>query len=562
MLKSLSISNIALIDRADIEFSGGVNVLSGETGAGKSVILESIDFALGAKADKSMIRSGETECAVRAEFSTTDPAVFEILREFEIEADDTLIITRRFSADGKGGARINGCPVTAAMLRRVTSRLVDVHGQSEHLSLLKESSRLRLLDKTAGEAAAAPKKEIAALLAERKEIMSALERLGGDGAERMRRMDVLRFQIDEIKRAAVREGEEEELVSLREKYLNAEKILTGLNGACEAILSDGGAADAVRTAQRALLQIAKYGDYGTLAERLDAVCSELSDVGACAESYASELDLNEGELERIENRLDEIRAVKKKYGADFREIGEFLRRAEEEYELLQDSGARVEELTARRGICEKNLYESCVKLQKARQKAAKELTARVVEELKTLNIPAARFEVEFDEFSPEDAPKATAEGLGGVRFLFSANAGEPLKELGKIISGGELSRFMLAVKAQLNASEEIGAYLFDEIDSGIGGRTARSVAEKFCKIAKRTQIIAVSHLAQIAACADRQFLIEKIREGEKTFTRVKALGGEERRRELARLLSGDAGEVSLRHADELLQQAQAYKNSL
>ncbi len=562
MLKSLSIRNLALIDRAEIEFSEGLNVLSGETGAGKSVILESIDFALGAKADKSLIRSGETECFVRAEFCETDPAVDEILGELEIEAEESLILTRKYATDGRGSAKINGCPVTSAMLRRVSARLLDIHGQSEQFSLLKESNRLQLLDKAAGEPIEAPKREVAELVGERRDILAKRALLGGESGERERRMDVLRFQIDEIERAAVREGEEEELRSRREKYLNAEKILTGLSEVREALLSDGGAADAVLAAKSALLKIAKYGDYGEYAERLEGILSELTDVGESAGSLASELDMDEGELERVEARLDEIRTIGKKYGPSVSDVEKFLEKAKAEYELLQDSGAKAEELAEALALCEKKLFERCLLLKELREKAAKTLSAGVEEELKTLNIPAARFRVEFDEIFPEEVGKATAEGLGGVRFLFSANAGEPLKELGKIVSGGEMSRLLLALKAQFGAADGIGTYLFDEIDAGIGGRTALAVAEKFCKIAKSTQIIAVSHLAQIASFADRQFLIEKNREGERTFTRVQPLDGDGRRKELARLLSGGASEVSLRHADELLLQAQTYKNSL
>ena len=312
MLNSLTIQNIALIDHAEIDFTEGLNVLSGETGAGKSVILESIDFVLGAKADKSMIRSDATDCFVSAEFSVDDPALKDILTELEIEAEDTLILTRKLNLDGRGSMKINGCPVSAAMLRRVTSRLVDVHGQSEHFSLLKESNRLRLLDSSDGETILPIKRETAELVSKRR--------------------DILCFQIEEIERASIKSGEEEELISLREKYLNAEKIMTGLNAACEAILMDGGAADTVRTAYRALSQIAKFGEYGALAERLDAVLSELSDVGESVGSLASDFDLGDGGLERVEARLDEIKTIKKKYGPSIEDVERFLSQAKEEYD--------------------------------------------------------------------------------------------------------------------------------------------------------------------------------------------------------------------------------------
>ncbi len=562
MLNSLTIQNIALIDHAEIDFTEGLNVLSGETGAGKSVILESIDFVLGAKADKSMIRSDATDCFVSAEFSVDDPALKDILTELEIEAEDTLILTRKLNLDGRGSMKINGCPVSAAMLRRVTSRLVDVHGQSEHFSLLKESNRLRLLDSSDGETILPIKRETAELVSKRREIIAALSDLGGEDGERERREDILCFQIEEIERASIKSGEEEELISLREKYLNAEKIMTGLNAACEAILMDGGAADTVRTAYRALSQIAKFGEYGALAERLDAVLSELSDVGESVGSLASDFDLGDGGLERVEARLDEIKTIKKKYGPSIEDVERFLSQAKEEYDRLKNSEEIAKQLQKDLVDCDEALYDACLRLRAARVNAAKALSMRIEEELKTLNMPAARFEIEIGEVLREDVQNATADGLGGVKFLFSANAGEPLKEFNKIISGGEMSRFLLAVKAQLKGREGVGTYIFDEIDAGIGGRTAKTVAEKFCQMAKDTQIIAISHLAQIACCADRQFLIEKVGEGDKTYTRVKTVDGEARVYETARLLAGSASEVSLRHAEELLSEAREYKNSL
>ncbi len=561
MLKSLVIRNIALIDRAELTFSEGLNVLSGETGAGKSVILDSIDFVLGAKADKSMIRYGESECSVRAEF-TSPEGIAELLDELDLEPEDTLVISRRFSADGKGSAKINGCAVTASMLRRITSRLVDVHGQSEHFFLLKESNQLKLLDKIAGRETEERKEAVETLLRERKDLRARLGLLGGDDGERSRRLDILRFQIDELGRADVKEGEEEELAARCIRYRNAEKILGGLSAARDYLLADGGGADAVNGAKRALGQIAKLEDCEQLVERLENALAELSDIAETVESLADELDVDERELERAEARLDEIRSLKKKYGGTVAEMLAFLEKAKAEYALLEDSGEQIEKL--QRALAENGdrLYAACTALTEARKHAAADFSARVIGELKTLNISSARFEVEFDEYSREEVDRATAEGLGGIRFLFSANAGEPLKELGKIISGGEMSRFMLAVKAQLSSPGGIGTYIFDEIDAGIGGKTAKVVAEKFSRIARGTQIIAVSHLAQIAAAADRQLLIEKTEEGAKTYTRVHALSEEERRTELARMIAGDTGELALRHADELLKTANGYKNSL
>ena len=558
MLRSLYLKNIALVDEAEIVFSEGLNVLSGETGAGKSVILDSIDFVLGAKADKGMIRSGQSECSVRAEFTCEPELLRPVLEELDLEESDALLIVRRLNADGRGSLKVNGCPMTATMLRKLTSQLVDVHGQSEHFFLLKEANQLRLLDQIAG--TEQERAEVASLLKERRAYAEKLSSLGGDEGERERRADILRFQIDELENAALKEGEEEELTALRTKYQNAEKILGGLRTVRDALLSDGGASDAVNTAHRGLISIEKYGDYAALSERLESALAEIEDIGETAESLAEELDIDEREAERVENRLDEIKSLKKKYGGSVEEALNFLSRAKEELQLLENSAEECEKLKALLDGNAKKLYSACEALTKKRKEGAEGFTRRVTEELKTLNIPSARFEIAFDPYSEEDLPRAHAEGLDRVKFLFSANAGEPVKELGKIISGGEMSRFMLAVKAQLSSIGTIGTYIFDEIDAGIGGKTARVVAEKFADIAKTTQIIAVSHLAQIAAFADRQFLIEKKEEGGRTFSRIRPLEEEERAGELVRLLGGEQGGSALMHAEELLKNARAYRS--
>ena len=428
MLRSLYLKNIALVDEAEIVFSEGLNVLSGETGAGKSVILDSIDFVLGAKADKGMIRSGQSECSVRAEF-TCDPELLRpVLEELDLEESDSLLIVRRLNTEGRGSLKVNGCPITATMLRKLTSQLVDVHGQSEHFFLLKETNQLRLLDQIAG--TEQERAEVASLLKERRSYVEKLSSLGGDEGERERRADILRFQIDELENAALKEGEEEELTALRTKYQNAEKILSGLKTVRDALLSDGGAADCVNLAHRGLISIEKYGDYAALSERLENALAEIEDIGGTAESLAEELDIDDREAERVENRLDEIRSLKKKYGGSVEEALGFLARAKEELQLLENSAEECEKLKALLAGNAKKLYSACRMLTKKRKEGAEGFTLRVTEELKTLNIPSARFEIAFELYSEEDLPRANAEGLDRVKFLFSANAGEPVKELG------------------------------------------------------------------------------------------------------------------------------------
>ncbi len=563
MLRRLTIQNVALIEKAELEFDGGLNVLSGETGAGKSVILDSIDFVLGAKADKSMIRYGKTECIVRAEFEDIGKEAEEALDSLDIATDDVLIISRKLTADGKSALKVNGCSVTATMLRSVSSRLVDVHGQSEHFYLLKESNQLKLLDSIAGDPVSKCKSELSALLEERKKTAAEISLIGGDESERNRRADILQFQIQEIDRANLKEGEEEELTAFRTRCQNAERIADGISSARGNLLSDGGGIDAINTARRALNAISRYDEkYGVLAERLESVTADLSDVAAMVEEYGEELEFNAPELERAENRLDEIKSLKKKYGSTPEEIQTFLQKAQDEYAFLTEGEERLRRLTEQNRILSEKIYSVCTKLSDERKKAAREFTKRVTDELKTLNISSARFEMQFDGFTQESTAAVGTNGADKIRFLFSANAGEPVKELSKIISGGEMSRFMLAIKAQLSSLGDIGTYLFDEIDAGIGGKTARVMAEKFAKISKTIQIIAVTHSAQIAAFADSQFLIEKTEANESTKTEIKKIENEELTREISRLSGGEESEYSLKHAEEMLQNARIYKKSL
>ena len=548
MLRSLYLKNIALVDEAEIVFSEGLNVLSGETGAGKSVILDSIDFVLGAKADKGMIRSGQSECSVRAEF-TCDPELLRpVLEELDLEESDSLLIVRRLNTEGRGSLKVNGCPITATMLRKLTSQLVDVHGQSEHFFLLKETNQLRLLDQIAG--TEQERAEVASLLKERRSYAEKLSSLGGDEGERERRADILRFQIDELENAALKEGEEEELTALRTKYQNAEKILSGLKTVRDALLSDGGAADCVNLAHRGLISIEKYGDYAALSERLENALAEIEDIGGTAESLAEELDIDEREAERVENRLDEIRSLKKKYGGSVEEALGFLARAKEELQLLENSAEECEKLKALLAGNAKKLYSACRMLTKKRKEGAEGFTRRVTEELKTLNIPSARFEIAFELYSEEDLPRANAEGLDRVKFLFSANAGEPVKELGRIISGGEMSRFMLAVKAQLSSIATIGTYIFDEIDANIGGETASRVGQEIAALAENKQILCISHLPQVACNASVHFMVSKESAADVTTTHIRRLDKASRINEISRMLGG--GEIAHEHAEAML----------
>ncbi len=565
MLLKLTVKNVALIEHAEIEFSEGLNVLSGETGAGKSVILDSVNFVLGAKADRAMIRYGETECMVKAEFSVPESSkAVAALREMDIDTDGEIIISRKFSENGKSAIKINGNTVTVSMLRQVTDSLVDVHGQSEHFFLLKESNQLRTLDTVVGKELSPIKEELALLLKEKRRIEERISLLGGDEKERGRRLDILRFQIDEIQAVDLKEGEEEELLAKRNKIINLEKIISAVQGAVSALSEERGVLDGLRMASRSISAISRLDDsYLSVCDRLENLAIDAEDVSETLNGLGNELYFDENEAAETESRLDVIRSLKRKYGANKQEIDEYYEKISQEYELLSDSEGQYTILTEQKAQTEKKIYEACKKITKLRKTHGKAFCRRVTEELKTLNIASAQFDIEFKEYAEEDVSRANTSGLDEICFMFSANAGEPMKSLGKIISGGEMSRFMLAVKTQLSDVNQISTYIFDEIDAGISGKTAKVVGEKLAKIAKNTQIIAVSHLAQIAVMSDCEFLIEKQEIGGKTLTEVKVLALEEKKAEIVRLLGGnEKDEYAFKHAEELLKQAKEYKNSI
>lgn len=565
MLSRLSIKNVALIEQADLTFGEGLNVLSGETGAGKSVILDSVNFVLGAKADRSMIRFGESECIVKAEFFMPESSkAVQILRDMDIDTDGEILISRKFSVNGKNIIKVNGNTVTAAMLRKVTDCLVDVHGQSEHFFLLSESNQLKVLDEVAGEKLLPYKEELNLLLPEKRSLQEQISMLGGDEQERGRRLDVLRFQIEEIENAELKDGEEEELISKRNKINNLEKIISALREAVSYLSEEGGVLDGVRGAMRSISNISRYDNtYLSLYEKMEEISLDAEDVAATLSDMGDELHFDENEAEEVEIRLDLWRSLKRKYGNNKEEIDAYYSKIKTEYELLSDCEGQYAVLTNSINKINEKIFQTCNRITKIRKETGADFCQRVVKELKTLNIPNAQFAVNFEEYSKQDIERVMHNGLDTICFMFSANAGEPMKSLGKIISGGEMSRFMLAMKTQLSDINEISTYIFDEIDAGISGKTAKVVGEKLAQIANRIQIIAVSHLAQIAVMSDNEFLIEKEERQDKTVTVVHPLDQTGKRKEIVRLLGGTEGdEFAFKHADELLKQAEEYKHSI
>ena len=561
MIKRLELKNIALIDHAIIDFEKGLNVLSGETGSGKSVIVDSINFVLGAKADKSMIRYGENDCFASVLFDVSNnQTVKQVLDELGCEVEDEVIVSRKFTVDSKSTIRVNGVPFTLGMLRQITSVLVDVHGQSEHYSLMKKSEQLNVLDKFSDKDLLNLKEQLKGIVKTLKDIDLALEDFGGSESERAIRADILKFQIEEIEETAILEGEEYSLILRKKKIQSAEKIVESLSAVKSSINEEGCASDILGEAIRRLSQVVNFDErYKNLYERLKSVSVELSDIGDSADDYLSEIDFSDSEADEIENRLDKIKALKRKYGNTIEEINEFLDKAKAEYEKIVNFDVEYEKLNSKKQKALKELNIVYDKITEVRKNSAKTFESRVLGHLKQLGMKDASFEVDFTKNELGENQYFT-NGNDTIEFMFSANLGEPKKPLSKIISGGEMSRFMLALKAITSEYQEVSTYIFDEIDVGISGNTAVTVAEKFADLAKNIQVIAISHLPQICAFSDCSFAIVKSVVNEKTVTNVNKLSVEDKIDEIVRIIGGAGNkDGALLHAKEIIKYAEEYK---
>lgn len=561
MLNYLSIKNVALIRATEIVFSKGLNVLSGETGAGKSVVLEALNFALGQKANKSMICHGETECTVTCSFDVSkNVAAKAALKECGFDDEDEIIVKRTLNDSGKSTIRLNGEPVTSSCLRKITSLIVDVHGQSDHFLLLKESNQLSLIDTLAQSELELPKTKIRNILRQIEDIDTKLSMLGGNEADRERKIDYLQFAINEIESAELSDGEEEKLLERKKKLLNLEKITTALQESYDFLSGEGGVTDVLSDVSRKIASISQYGnDYEKISERLEFCLDEISDISALI-GEGSEDSYDPEELEEIERRLEIIRSLKKKYGQTYADIISTLNSFRTELDLILKGAEQIEQLNAyrQRNVAElETLYSE---LTSVRKFVANKLERDLSVKLKELAMKSAVFKVEFTRL---DGEVLSVKGRDQVRFLFNANRGEALNPLDMVISGGELSRLMLAIKSITGGNFGAETFIFDEIDVGISGEAAQVVAENFAKIAKDRQIIAISHLPQIVAMADVGFLIYKREEGDRTVTHIKKLDKEGKINEVVRLVGGNlSGNTGFVHAEELINRADAFKNSI
>lgn len=530
MLLDLRVKNLALIEKVEVAFSEGLNILTGETGAGKSIIIGSVNMALGGKVTKDVIRQGAESAYVELVFSVDEPEKRKALQELDVELpeDGTLIISRRITPT-RSVSKINDETVTAGRQKEITGRLIDIHGQHEHQSLLYKSKHLQILDSYAKSEISPLKIEITRAYGEYQSVHERLRGMDLDQEVRLRETDFLRYEIQELEQAKLREGEEEELSADYRRMQHAQKIMAYLSSAFQAL--DG---DQIGHAMRDVSQAAEYDDgLNGVRDQLTDAEAIISDVIHDINAYMDEFVFDEETFRSIEDRLDLIHNLQAKYGNTVPEILKKLDEKRIRLDELENFELVKQKLEREFAACEKELGTLCEQLSNVRKKAAKVLVEKIRQGLEDLNFIDVRFEMEFGRLA-----HYTSGGYDEAEFLISTNPGLPMRPLGSVASGGELSRIMLAIKSVLADTDDIPSLIFDEIDTGISGRTAQMVSEKLSYIAGKHQVICITHLPQIAAMADKHFEIAKAASDGSTTTSIRELDGEQMVGELARLLGG------------------------
>lgn len=551
MLQNLHVKNLALIDETEVEFGPGLNILSGETGAGKSIIIGSINLALGEKVQKEMLRDNGEAALVELIFFVEDADTIEDIRALDIEMEDDTVILSRKITGGRAIGRINGEAVSASKMKAVASLLIDIHGQHEHQSLLSKKKHLEILDTFAKEALGDKKEKLTQCYQEYRKLKDELEHANLDGEERARELSFLEYEVKEIEEAQLTVGEDEELEAVFRKYSNGKKIMDAV-GAANAATSedDESASERIGRALRELSSVSGYDErVKEMEEQLTEIDNLLSDFNHELASYLSDEEFDEETFYETEKRLDLINHLKSKYGNTIADIIKYGEEKEERINVLNDYDTYLAGLQKNVSEKEKQLEQLSKKVSDIRKKESKKLTESIKNALLDLNFLDVQFTMEFAETD------YTANGIDDAQFLISTNPGEPVKPLGKVASGGELSRIMLAIKTVM-ASDKIGTLIFDEIDSGISGRTAQMVSEKMNVLGRNHQIICITHLPQIAAMADSHFLIEKSVENQATVSKIHKLTDEQSVEELARMLGGvEITDTVLENAREMKQMA-------
>ncbi len=554
MLRLLHIENIAVIEQAEIAFDRGFNVLTGETGAGKSIVIDAISAILGERTYRDVIRTGADRAFVSAVFDGVPDLPW--FAENRVEYDPSeLLVQREVYADGKNVCRVNGRPVTVAILKKLGGQLVNIHGQHDSQQLFDETKHLSYLDLFARNEA--ERTAYAACYERVLSLRREQERLTLDEGEKLRRVEALQYQLEEIGRAALQPGEDEQLENRRKLLQNAEKLSEALAAAAMA-LSGGedasGAVDLVGEADHALARIARYDEgLAALGDRLSNLQYELEDVAGELRDHLDQMAYSGEELEQIESRLDVIHRLKRKYGGSVEEILQYAEKAQRELDEITFSEERLAQLEKELAAVTAEAKAAGLLLRATRQTAARAMETRLSQELAALDMPRAQFVCQLEETD------LTPDGLDSLRFLMTANVGEALKPLSKVASGGELARIMLAIKNVLAEQDRVGTLIFDEVDAGVSGRAAQKVAEKLRAVSKNKQVLCVTHLPQIAAAADVHLLIAKTEREGRTYTQVTALDRPGRTREIARIIGGaEITETTLRSAGEMLQSDQSF----
>ena len=548
MLSLLHIENIAVIECADISFDSGFNVLTGETGAGKSIVIDAISAILGQRAYRDMIRTGTSKASVRAVF--TDVPKLDWFEENGVEYDPETIIQREVHLDGKNVCRVNGALVTVSILNKLGIQLINIHGQHDSASLFDEANHLRFLDDFAGNETL--RQDYSEKYVAVDQLRREINRMSMDEGEKLRRMETLKYQIEEIEKANLTAGEDEELESRRKLLQNSEKIAKGINEAVENLYGGDdtdGAASMLAAAERALARIAKFSDQiGELHEKVADLMYQVQDAAELARDVQYDLSYSADELDQIESRLDVIHKLRRKYGATCADILEFCAKAKKELDEIEFADDHIEHLKKKLKKAEKAAWDAADKLRENRKETAEKLSARILTELAQLDMPKVQFACQFSEL------ELTANGADAVAFYMSANVGESLKPMSKVASGGELARIMLAMKNVLAEQDHVNTLIFDEVDTGVSGRAAQKVAEKLKSVARNKQVLCVTHLPQIAAMGDTHLLIAKGEREGRTYTTVTPLDIEGRKMELARIIGGaNITEITLKSAEEMLQ---------
>ena len=560
MLEKLHIRNFALIDELEIRFKAGLNVLTGETGSGKSIIFEAINFVLGEKADKDLIKSGKDMAEVSAVFTIDNDFVAQQLAEKNITPDEEgcILLERSFNTEGKSACKINGRTVTVGMLKEVSEYLVDIHGQYDHQSLLKNESQLVLLDRMCGDDIKENLKKISERYKDFKETIKMLEDLNGDDADREAKIDLYKFQIDEIKKANLKPGEEDELNERRDIIANSVKLKQFSDNALDVLYrsDNASASDKIAVAIDDVASIAKIDpSQMSLQEALESIAAQLEGVIEGLRNYSENMEADPRALDDIEIRLQLIYDLKKKYGSTIEEINAYVDKVEEKLAFIENSAEMLMEYQIRKEADERIINKLADEVSEVRRAQASLLGKQIEDVLYDLGMINAVFNVSV---SPSEA--LNERGHDKVEFLISANLGEEPKPLNKIASGGEMSRVMLALKVILADVDNIGTFIFDEIDTGISGRTAQRVAEKMAKVSKTHQLLCITHLPQIAAMADHHYLIDKVSTDAGTTTIVSELNASEIEEELARLIGGTRiTDATLNAAKDMKNMANKFK---